>query len=375
MNRSAILAALAPLVLGACAELNNDNNNNEREPGANDRTAHLEEDHAPLDFVAQVDGAEHTLTYEGTHDVMEDRDPDVTRVVFVHHGAAQNPVTYFDDAVSALRKASEQEPESELRRRTMVISPAKIGQGHVEDHPDRYADRHYPYWPGGWREGEESLNEPTVSNFDLLDAMALHVAQRFPSLESMVFAGHSAGGQVMSRYAVGTTAYDQLVDQGVDVRFVISNPSSFLYLDRRRPDLDDPGAFIQHTDALPTVEGEPCSDFNEYRYGFEGDVAEYMTRREAEALVEDFRDREVFILQGADDNDPEGAALDRSCPAMTQGRHRLERGERYYDYLGDHYGSEVYETTFLEVVPDVGHSHAGIFASEAGLDILFRDDF
>lgn len=372
MKPKAILPVLFAFAATACAEPEP-----ETEPDLDEDSAteDFDEEHASYDFVAEIDGQEYILTYEGTHDIQAESDPDVTHAVFIQHGAAQNPVTYFDNAYAALEEAASDRPDLDLEDHTMVLATAKIGQSHVEDHPERYEDGHYPYWPGGWRGGSDSRNDPSVSNFDLLDAMALHIADEFPAVESIVFAGHSAGGQVMSRYSVGSPIHDDLQDRGLDVRYVVSNPSSFLYLDRQRPDLDAEEGVIDYANEDPVVDGEACEAFNSYAYGLEGDVVEYMARRPAEELVADFRDREVFIFQGEEDNDPEGGALDTRCQAMTQGAHRLERGERYYEHLGAVYGPDVYESTFLETVPGVGHSHSRMFASEAGKDILFLDFF
>lgn len=339
-------------------------------PDTDDPPRSFDEQHASFDFPVTIEGMEYILTYEGTHDVIEESDPDVRHVVFGHHGASRNSISYFNNVVGAY---SSRPDRIAIERQTMVIAPAKIGQAHVDDYPERYADGHYPYWRAGWREGRRSENQPAISNFTLLDAMALHIVDQFPNVESIVFSGHSAGGQVMSRYAVGSQAHDELKERGIDVRYVISNPSSFLYLDRQRPDLDADEGVIDYSDEAPMVDGEPCESFNDYRYGLERNVARYMRHRPAQELVEDFRDREVFIFQGAEDNDPFASALDTRCQAMTQGRHRLERGLRYFDYLGEVYGSEVYESTFLEVVPGVGHSSSRMFSSSAGQEILFLD--
>lgn len=332
-----------------------------------------EEEHASHDFPAVVDGQEQILTYEGTHDVVPEEDPDVKLVVFVHHGGAQNPVTYFENAMAALEEADADRPELDLAGTTMVLAPAMIGEDHIADDPDRYADGHYAYWPGGWREGATSASDPPVSNFDLLDALVLHVADEFPGVQAIVHIGHSAGGQLLSRYSLGTTVYDSLREREIFSRYVIANPSSVVYFDSRRPDLDADEGFVDYSDRTPVVDGEECPEFDHYKYGFGAEVDEYMTRRPLSQMTADFRDREVHLLQGLEDNDPEHGSLDDSCPGMVQGRHRLERGRRYYEYLGEFFGPEVYETTTIQLVPGVGHSNGRMWASEPGKDLIFID--
>jgi hypothetical protein len=141
--------------------------------------AQQQQEHGRYDFPVAVNGQEYVLTYEGTHDVMKQPDPGVKLVVFVHHGGSQNPVTYFKNLKNALDSAAADAPGRDLVRTTMIIAPGMIGNQHIADNPKRYAGKHFPYWDDGWREGLPSLNKPEISNFDLLDAMVLHVADRF----------------------------------------------------------------------------------------------------------------------------------------------------------------------------------------------------
>jgi len=329
-----------------------------------------EEEHAQYDFPVTVEGQEVILTYDATHDVMAGADPAIRRVVFVHHGAGQNPTTYFESMMAALEAADADRPELGLAEKTLVLSPAMIGSDHLEDLPSRYADGTYAFWDGGWREGAASVSDPGVSNFHLLDALSMHVAEKFPNVESLVYIGHSAGGQLVSRYSVGSPIHDELEGRGIRVRYIIANPSSVLYFDRQRPDLSADSGFIDYTDDVPVVDGEACTDFNEYKYGWE-DRVEYMTRRPIEDMLADFQEREVILFQGTADNDPQGGGLDRDCPGLLQGRFRLERGQRYHEYLGHFFGPDVYETKSIVLVPDVGHSSSRMFISEPGKRIIF----
>ena len=304
------------------------------------------QEHASSDFPVVVQGQEYVLTYEGTHDVVRDRDPDIRLLVIVHHGAGQNPVGYFNSMMAALEAAAADRPELRLDETTMVLSPGMIGERHVTDNPDRYAGGHYPYWGGGWREGADSENPPTVSNFNLIDALILHVVDRFPGVRAVVQIGHSAGGQLVSRYAVGTTVHDQLRERGIYMRSIIANPSSVLYFDRQRPNLTAGSGFIDYGGRIPVVAEEPCPDFNEYRYGMD-DRDPYMTRRPVAEMLAAFQLRDVWIFNGLEDNDPGGGGVDQSCPAALQGRYRLQRGRRYYEYLSHFFGPGIYETKFI----------------------------
>jgi hypothetical protein len=332
--------------------------------------AQARQEHARYDFPFVAGGTEHILTYEGTHDLMAAPDPAVKLVVFVHHGGSQNPVTYFNHMKVALEEAAADRPELDLLRTTMIVAPGMIGAQHIADDPGRYARGHYPWWGGGWREGAPSENAPGVSNFDLLDGMVIHIVDRFPGIKAVVHVGHSAGGQLLSRYSFGSPVHDILRDRGILVRYIVANPSSLLYFDRQRPDLITGRGFIDYTTRIPVLSTGECPEFNTYKYGLDR-LVPYMSRRPVAALLEGYRRREVIHFQGLADTDPDDSGLDRECGGMLQGRFRLERGKRYYEYLGHFFGPGIYETKSIVFAPGIGHSGGEMLRSDAGKPIIF----
>ena len=156
------------------------------------------------------------------------------------------------------------------------------------------------------------------------------------------------------------------------MRSIIANPSSHLYLDEQRPNLAAERGFIDYGDGVPLVDEESCHRFNNYLYGMEG-LVPYMARRPLADVLDAFRRRDVWIFNGMEDNDPDRIDLDTSCPASLQGAHRLERGRRYYEYLGHVFGPDVYNSKFIELVPEVGHSGWGMYTSDQGKAIIFID--
>lgn len=88
-------------------------------------------------------------------------------------------------------------------------------------------------------EGGEPARQPgPVSSFAALDALLAHFAgcSLYPVLSTVVVIGHSAGAQLLQRYAVTGREGDALVQAGIAVRYVIANPSSYLYFEDERPD-------------------------------------------------------------------------------------------------------------------------------------------
>ena len=329
--------------------------------------------HGRFDFPVTIGGQEHILTYDGTHDVMRDADARVKLVVFVHHGGSQNPNSYFDGVMDALDVADRDRPELNLKATTLVVSPAMIGECHMADNPERYARGHYPFWDGRWMEGANSLNDPPVSNYDLLDGVVRQIADFYPGVKAVVHVGHSSGGQLLNRYSFGTPVYDELQARGIFVRYIVANPGSVLYFDRQRPDLSAEEGFVDYRGRVPLVAGSECVNFNRYRRGLAelAERAPYMTRRPVAAMLAGFRERELVLFQGLADTLPRGLAS-QSCEGL-QGRYRLEMGKRYYEYLGHFFGPDIYETKSIVFAPGVGHNSREMFLSEPGRAIIFID--
>jgi hypothetical protein len=59
----------------------------------------------------------------------------------------------------------------------------------------------------------------------------------YPNMNKISILGHSAGGQMVQRYAITSllaAAYDEDDIDWIDMQFVVANPSSYTYLDERR---------------------------------------------------------------------------------------------------------------------------------------------
>lgn len=280
--------------------------------------------------------------------------PDVQRALIIVHGNDGNAEGYFKAALAAAAAAKQVDG-------TLILAPHFVEQAHKTAPPVGYLawDR-----GGDWRAGDLSSAEaaPRVSSFRVMDRLLSTLADRtrFAGLQSIVIAGHSAGGQYVQRYAIlrGTTAAGAIA-----VRFVVANPSSYLYLDARRPDPAAPGAF-----RMPA--GSACAA-NRYKYGLErgnGAVDEAVALLGLAGLAQRFRQQNVIYLLGEADNDPNHRLLDKGCAAMAQGPTRLARGLAYKLYLDSHYAPHAQR---VETVPGVGHNAARMFGSRAGLAALF----
>lgn len=221
----------------------------------------------------------------------------------------------------------------------------------------------YFYWPDntGWKSGQLSslvpVNAgygPRKSPFELLDALLLDLRDRYPNLKYLTVVGHSAGGQFVQRYAATSHSILSLQSLGVDVHFVVANPSSYLYL--------EPMRWSEGAWQIPETPG--CS-YNTYRYGLEGldsTLNQYIAASGVDFIRAMYPMRKVVYLLGENDTGFD-ANLDDSCSANWQGANRRERGEIYFDFIQTHYPNHNHE---ISIVPGVGHNHAVMLNSPLG---------
>ncbi|MFH1267040.1 MAG: CRTAC1 family protein, partial [Planctomycetota bacterium] len=204
-----------------------------------------------------------------------------------------------------------------------------------------------------------------ISSFAVVDSLLLRLAGLNPNLEDIVVGGHSAGGQFVNRYAAGNQVHETLLAaHGVNLRYLVSNPSCYLYFDAQRW---VPGTEYQF--AVPYDQLAVCANYDHYKYGLV-ETNEYMNIGSA-VLRANYAARPVTYLLGADDIDPFSGYLEKNCEAMLQGEFRLQRGLLYRAHLVDTFGPEVLPSHFFAVVPDVAHNQRGIFTSACGVHTLF----
>jgi len=271
-------------------------------------------------------------------------DPGIRRAVVFVHGVQRDADRYFGVGLGLLQ-AARLDASS-----TVLLVP------HFLTASDPSPDGRIPLWRGGnWMQCQESRGKEAINSCGVLDDIARYLSadKRFPVLKEIVFIGHSAGGQLMQRYAVLNNSEEALREAGIRVRYVVSSPSSYLYLDANRPEGED----------FKPVNSILCPGYNNFRYGL-GNMVPYGQGLDGEQLFKRYAAREVLYLVGAQDNDPAYESLDKSCGAAMQGTDRLNRHRnylRYEQFLARKWSTPVARAVM--VVPDAGHEAADIFES------------
>ncbi|HXO17682.1 MAG TPA: hypothetical protein VN909_05890, partial [Candidatus Dormibacteraeota bacterium] len=163
--------------------------------------------------------------YFGTSSL--DGDATVSRAVIVVHGVLRDADYYYDTGVIAADEAHQLD-------RTLVIAPQFVERSELAG---QAVSPQTLYWDGKWPGGSDALSPAAISTYDVFDAMIARLSDetRFPRLREIVLVGHSAGGQIVQRYAVVGKAPQLDAGARVPVHLVVSNPSSYFYFDDWRP--------------------------------------------------------------------------------------------------------------------------------------------
>jgi pimeloyl-ACP methyl ester carboxylesterase len=277
--------------------------------------------------------------------------PEIRRVIVIVHGSDANVRNYFS---AGLRAAADSGKEAE----TLVLAPL-----YVEQQNRDAMDKTKLIWDSNsdWRAGDLSTTAftPRISAFTVMDEIIAPFADRkvYPNLAKIVIAGHSAGAQFVQRYAVARRDVPGMAP----VSYLVANPSSYVYLDERRPVAGNMKEF-----AVPT--GSACNP-NLYKYGLEKPNA-YMKRDTPAVEIARYRARRVTYLAGDKDTNPNDPGMSRTCAAMAQGSTRFARTTAFAAYMDSFFAPHNHS---YAVVPGVGHEFSRMLLSPQGMAALFAD--
>jgi hypothetical protein len=285
---------------------------------------------------------------------LREAQPPAQIAIIVVHGSDRDDESNFA-RITAAARASGKAPV------TLVLAP-KFKT--ADDQPG--ADEHV--WSNeGWPSGDLSQDrkDPAsrLSSFAVVDRLVAELsdATRFPALRRVVLVGHSAGGQFVNRYvAVGRLGEGAGAPNGrLDYRFVIANPSSYVYLDERRP--------VPGSDRFePPRPGPP--GYNAWRHGLERRNA-YAARLSVDEIRGNVFGRAAYYLIGTADRKRD-RFLSTSPASMLQGDSRYDRWEKFQRYVG--LFPEWRDRAVFAEVHGAGHSSAQMFDSRAARNAMFE---
>lgn len=316
---------------------------------------------SPNRFAYTEDSKTAYFPYAASHDISEPN-AKINRVVFLIHGS--DPIS--DSYLKRAQKAAG--PISGQLDRTLIIAPQFLQEKQIKELPVSDTLLYWkvsPFW-GSQRTFCRRHGNMSISSFSILDAFIKKVSNKiiYPELNSIIIFGHSAGGQLVNRYAAISPAEDMYAKPlNISVRYIVSSPSSYLYFNEKR--------WVRGTHYEFTVQNNECQGFNDYGYGFLNPYRYHKDNGGAEAMLKRYPTRNVVYLIGEKDNSTSDQSLSTTCASMLQGKQRLERGQVYYAYLADCFGSEITQRHIFGIIPDSGHNSATIMDSTLGRKYIF----
>ncbi len=271
--------------------------------------------------------------------------PGITRAVIIQHGLSRDAIGYFNGGLRAKQAAGA------AGANTLILAPRILDTTDVRTLDAPAALLRWRH--GNWAGGDPAEGPVPASSFSVFDAIIAKLADRhlFPDLNEIVVAGHSAGGQIVQRYAAVQHPNPTLASERIALRFVIANPSSYLYFTPWRPQ--------------PTA---GCPRYDDWKYGFAKGMPPYV-QGSAASLERHFWGLDITYLYGTLDTDPNHSVLDKTCMGEVQGPTRYARGHAWFAHLQQVAGAALHQRMFD--VPGVGHSGGKMFNSACGLAALF----
>jgi pimeloyl-ACP methyl ester carboxylesterase len=292
----------------------------------------------------------------------------VVRALVMVHGAGRNADHYFETSTGAAFLAGALE-------NTIVLAP-RFSAGN-----DTVAQNEV-LWPErgeNWRSGGALATNATYGSFDLMDDLLRTLANKrtFPNLTKIVVAGHSAGGQFATRYAMANKVHDKL--NGVEVSYVVANPSSYAWPVADRPlptGTADPatadkealgpnGDKVNGDFKYGPYDSTKAPNYNRWPAGLMN-RAGYTAGMSDDQLRKQLVERPTTYLLGQVDVLPLGG-FDSSPNAMAQGPTRRARGEAFFKYVTEVMGAKHKAI----IVSECGHNDRCVYTTNAVFPVIF----
>lgn len=322
----------------------------------------------------------------------------------------------------------------------LIVAPNFSYERDLYVHPnDAYWNTTKPW--GDWRVGAQSDPgccgnsgrdyQVTISSFEVLDNFLAILTDKdlFPNMHKISFVGHSAGAQMVQRYAMMSSLvalWD--FDPDLDVEFIVANPSSYTYLTPERYEYscghcecnrhnctcdqdchpNPPYKKLGRPRHKNADKEFPCYQWNWDRWPY--GLGSFRDKKRGRYIPYAFRDGELGVMRakrlysslhmvymvGQNDTCNDGLAtcdkscwkrnewdeaegetqcyrnhMDSRCPAMLQGPNRNVRAHQYMRYLERLYGKPTHK---LHEIKGVGHDAAAMFGSDIGMEEIFGYD-
>ena len=302
-----------------------------------------------------VNGHTLTLPYYSNHDLYNVNVQSRLALISIH-GDGRNGDEHYD----ILTDIAEQESVLDT---CVVVAPFFLEQSQINLFQ---LDSTVLFFPSNdWNAGAQSRSTgqnprpESISSFSVIDTLIATLINNNPNLQKIVFTGHSAGSQMVVRYAAGNRAWGEISNaSGIEINYVPINTPSFLYMDGARV-VDEDASLYQFES--PT----DCFSHNYYKYGLDN-LNEYMQETGVEQIRDQYYSSRVIYLVGEYDY----SGYSEHCNRMSQGSNIYKRTHIYYSYLEYFYDQNVFTTHSMATIPGAGHNFEQSVNSNCGKQAL-----
>lgn len=245
-------------------------------------------------------------------------DQSQTQKVYISmHGVARDADVYFtaiNQAYVAARKAGLPGAQGSVLRVAPLFFDADADANKLNDTTLAWGQ------DNDWAAAAVSQHPESagISSMSVLDQLVQRFSnqQSFPNVQSITFVGHGGGALLLQRYA---TLRPQSADDGrVALRYVVANPSTFLYLTTDRPS---------------PVDTDTCDYYNDFYYGLDSYDIPYTADIDSpSSLFKTYVGRDVRYVVGL--KDVSSVDGDQSCGARAMGGdYRKDRTLAFWKYI------------------------------------------
>ncbi len=295
------------------------------------------------------------------------KNEDIRHVILAIHSSNHDATMAYNDCMELINS------HENLNKSTLVISPQFLREKHLKNNTEENLLfwKVYPFWGSSTSTTKSASKNLKISAYSILSEIIVDLCSKtsFPNIKKITILGHSAGGQFVNRFATSNTVeFDVARPAGIQCKYVVMNPSSYVYFSPKR----SVNGSIRNF-SIPTPEVvEKHPGYNNYGYGLD---KLYLYHRKngltAEKIREMYPQRNVVYLLGEKDCKAD-SSMSVHPHAMLEGNNRLERGRIYFGHLVDEFGPDIKNNQRIVLVPDVGHSGRKMILSKRGQRFILK---
>ena len=294
------------------------------------------------------------------------KNDDIRHVILAIHSLNCDAIIAYDNCMELINSHN-------LNKSTLVIAPQFLREKHLENNTEENLLfwKVYPFWGSSTSTTKSAGKNLKISAYSILSEIIADLCSKtsFPNIQRITVLGHSAGGQFVNRFAASNTVeFDVARPAGIQCKYIVMNPSSYVYFSPKR----SVNGSVRNFSIPPPEVVEKYPGYNNYGYGLD---KLYLYHRKngltPEKIRQMYPQRNVVYLLGEKDCNAD-SSMSVHPHAMLEGKNRLERGRIYYGHLVDEFGPDIKNNQRIVLIPKVGHSGRDMILSDRGRRFILK---